>query len=418
MAPANDQVYSSSIQTEGNTEKPTFRDGDKALDFLRTEAEVGEGEDIDEKKLVWKIDKMVVPLMFCCYLLQYLDKSLLNYAALPYGQISRLLRLCLGTVVACTAGCNSYGSLVATRFLLGMFESAISPSLILITSMWYKRDEQPKRVGLWYIGVGVASIIGALLSYGFQFYTGETFKSWQVLFLVVGLITVATGGVVIAFMPDNPMSARKLTHAERVAAVERLRENQTGVENKHFKPYQLLAAFKDPQTWLLAFITTAASIPNGAVGSFQSIIISGLGYSDKQTALMQIPGGVIAVASVLLATFSASKFNLRGGNIIIWSMIGGILGGSLLAFMPMSFYLGNILGPLTFRDEDAPNYTPTKITIVAVDSVAILATVVLLLYYRWMNKKRDNAMANVEHQRDVEFADLTDLENKEFRYKY
>jgi len=80
MAPANDQVYSSSIQTEGNTEKPTFRDGDKALDFLRTEAEVGEGEDIDEKKLVWKIDKMVVPLMFCCYLLQYLDKSLLNYA--------------------------------------------------------------------------------------------------------------------------------------------------------------------------------------------------------------------------------------------------------------------------------------------------------------------------------------------------
>ncbi len=49
---------------------------------------------------------------------------------------------------------------------------------------------------------------------------------------------------------------------------------------------------------------------------------------------MQIPGGVIAVASVLLATFSASKFNLRGGNIIIWSMIGGILGGSLLAFMP------------------------------------------------------------------------------------
>ena len=84
----------------------------------------------------------------------------------------------------------------------------------------------------------------------------------------------------------------------------------------------------------------------------------------------------------------------------------------------MSFCLGNILGPLTFRDEDAPSYIPAKITIVAVDSVAIVATVVLLLYYRWMNKKRDNAMANVEHKRDVEFADLTDLENKEFRYKY
>lgn len=82
----------------------------------------------------------------------------------------------------------------------------------------------------------------------------------------------------------------------------------------------------------------------------------------------------------------------------------------------MSFCLGNILGPLTFRDSDAPNYTPAKITIVAVDSVAILATVVLLLYYIWTNKKRDKAV--VEHKRDVEFADLTDLENKEFRYKY
>jgi MFS family permease len=113
-----------------------------------------------------------------------------------------------------------------------MFESAISPSLILITSMWYRRHEQPKRVGCWYIGVGCASIIGALMSYGFQFYQGDRFSSWQIMFLVVGCITMAVGGVVIALMPDNPMSARKLTHSERVAAVERLRENQTGVENK------------------------------------------------------------------------------------------------------------------------------------------------------------------------------------------
>lgn len=75
MAP-DDRVYRSSVQTEDSAEKPIYRDGDKALDFLRTEAEVGEGEDIDEKRLVRKIDWMIVPLMFCCYLLQYLDKSL------------------------------------------------------------------------------------------------------------------------------------------------------------------------------------------------------------------------------------------------------------------------------------------------------------------------------------------------------
>lgn len=77
---------------------------------------------------------------------------------------------------------------------------------------------------------------------------------------------------------------------------------------------------------------------------------------------------------------------------------------------------GNILGPLTFRNEDGPRYIPAKLSIVVVDSVAIGTTVLLLLYYRWQNKKRDAAA--VEHTRDVEFADLTDRENKEFRYKY
>lgn len=62
-------------------EKTPVKDGDAALDFLRGEAVPGEAETIDERKLVRKIDWMVVPLMFACYLLQFLDKSLLNYAA-------------------------------------------------------------------------------------------------------------------------------------------------------------------------------------------------------------------------------------------------------------------------------------------------------------------------------------------------
>lgn len=45
-----------------------------------------------------------------------------------------------------------------------------------------------------------------------------------------------------------------------------------------------------------------------------------------------MPGGAIAVASVLIATFSAARFNARGINIIFWSALGGLVGGSLLAF--------------------------------------------------------------------------------------
>ena len=61
---------------------------------------------------------------------------------------------------------------------------------------------------------------------------------------------------------------------------------------------------------------------------------------------------------------------------------------------------------------DAPAYVPAKVTIVAVDSVAILSTVGLLVYYRWQNTKRDRSMAGQDHKRDIEFSDLTDIENK------
>lgn len=50
--------------------------------------------------------------------------------------------------------------------------------------------------------------------------------------------------------------------------------------------------------------------------------------------------------------------------------------------------------------------------------MAIVATIVLLVYYRWQNNKRDRDAAGQDHKRDIEFSDLTDLENKEFRYRY
>lgn len=60
MAPNDDLVFRSQSTTEEVLEKPVFKDGDKALDFLRSEAEEGEAEIVDEKQLVRKIDFMIV----------------------------------------------------------------------------------------------------------------------------------------------------------------------------------------------------------------------------------------------------------------------------------------------------------------------------------------------------------------------
>lgn len=87
------------------------------------------------------------------------------------------------------------------------------------------------------------------------------------------------------------------------------------------------------------------------------------------------------------------------------------------AILLISFCLGNIIGPLTFRAEDAPDYIPAKITIIVTCAVAVVLTLVLRTYYQFENKRRDARMSEVHVGRDVAFADLTDRENRAFRYR-
>ena len=89
------------------------------------------------------------------------------------------------------------------------------------------------------------------------------------------------------------------------------------------------------------------------------------------------------------------------------------------AWLLISFCIGNIIGPLTFRDSDAPEYIPAKIAIVAVCSISVVLTTLLQTYYIWENKRRDRLVreGSVQHRVDIEFADLTDRKNLEFRYR-
>jgi hypothetical protein len=77
--------------------------------------------------------------------------------------------------------------------------------------------------------------------------------------------------------------------------------------------------------------------------------------------------------------------------------------------------IGNIIGPLTFRDADKPRYIPAKIAMVVTTATAAIFTGILMLYYKRENARRDREYAHESHQEDSEFFDLTDKENHEFR---
>ncbi|KPI40402.1 Thiamine pathway transporter THI73 [Cyphellophora attinorum] len=461
-----------------------LKDGDKALEFLRSNTAEGEVGAVDEKSLVRKIDWMIMPLMWACYFLQYLDKTLINYAnvmglskdnnlttsqfsnlamffyvsylvcELPHGWLmqrfptAKYLGFCVimwGAMVAVTSACNNYGSLVATRLLLGAFEAAVAPSLMLVTGMWPRNHDR------------------RLISFGFQHVQTDAFKSWQIMFLVIGLLTICVGILVVLFLPDNPMSSR-LTPAEKLVAITRLRENQMGIENKVFKKEQAIECFKDPQTWLFIIITIASNVPNGAVSSYQATIIRGFGFTPKETALLSLPSGFVGVVAVLAACFAASRLDQRA-YAIVGLMIPSILGACLMSFLPvdnragrlvgvylinstlavltllyswvganysghtkkvtmnavllMSFCLGNILGPLTFQNGDAPDFIPAKIAIIVTCALTVVLALALRFYYVKLNKKRQRLVdrGEVIVNEDAWLMDMTDKQNVGFRYR-
>lgn len=382
---------------------------------------------------------------------------------LPVAKWLGAMVLLWGVTVACNAAVSNYASVIALRVLLGVMEASVAPSLIVITGMWYRRSETPVRLGIWYQGTSIGPAISSLISFGFLHYTNShpdaKFKSWQILFLLYGLVTIVVGICVILFLPDNPMKSR-LSDTEKVFIINRIRGNETGIENKHLKWSQVKEVFLDIRSWIIAVIVISTNVPNGAVSSFQSIIISSFGFDEYETLLLNLPSAAVAFFSVLFGTLWAGKYNARCIAIIIL-IIPTLIGGALMAWLPadnkagllagnymtstvgaslpllyswitanyaghskkttmsaivlMSFCIGNIIGPKTFRDSDAPAYIPAKICIVAFLAFAIMLTVALVVLYTWENKRRDK-LGEIEMPPDFELMDLTDKENKRFRY--
>ncbi|CAL3966223.1 hypothetical protein PZA11_002943 [Diplocarpon coronariae] len=493
----------------GDVEDVTFihadpNDGDEALKAF-------EGQDIivmtqeSERKLLRKIDWNLMPMLCVVYGLNYLDKTTLSYASvmgmkdaihlhgtnyqwlgsmfyigylvweyptnrflqrLPLAKWSALNIIMWGATLCCMAAVQSFAGAVAVRFFLGVFEAAVTPGFALFTSQWYTREEQGTRTGIWFSFNGFAQIFGCLVAYGISVGVkrhGAAIASWQMVFLTIGLITVMVGGIFLSSMPDSQLNAKFLTPQERLMAIERIRKNQQGVGNKHFKMYQLREALTDPMTWAFVLFALVADIPNGGISNFFSQLIVSFGYTPDQSLLYGTPGGAVEVVFLIAGGWLGDKL---GRRVLVGmsGMVTSILGMLLIVCLPLShssgrlagYYLtqssptgfvallslissnvagytkkttvgalylvaycaGNIIGPQTFRPSDAPRYVPAEITIVACYAVCVLDLACIHCYYGRRNERNAELRARPGYKKldRQEFLDLTDRENPEFVY--
>jgi MFS family permease len=99
---------------------------------------------------------------------------------------------------------NSYGSFIASRFLLGMTESGFIPGGLWTLSTWYTRSETAKRIMFFYFGNQFGQASSKLLAYGILHMRGAGGKpGWFWLFVIMGAFTLLSGFVLGFCLPDS-----------------------------------------------------------------------------------------------------------------------------------------------------------------------------------------------------------------------
>ncbi|EHY53334.1 hypothetical protein HRR83_003543 [Exophiala dermatitidis] len=497
------------------------QDADEAFEFLKghpdADAVTQEAIDIlaDDKKrkqLLRKIDWAILPCMIVTYFLQFLDKTTIGYTAVMglredthlKGQeysnvamifyigylaaefptqylsqhISRLGKylganiMLWGAVLAAHAACRNYTGLMICRGILGVFESCVTPTLVLVVAMWYKKSEQGRRISYVYVCNSLTSIFAGLVSYGISFSKNSNFASWRIFLLTIGLVTVVAGFFVFLYLPDSPVKARKFTDAEKVATLLRVKDNQSGTQNAKIKTDHLRLVFKDPGVWLVAVSVVMLSVGT-AIPNFASILLTTFGYTPQQALILNIPGGVVGAVSIIITGYLSDRWNDRSlvmiisilPTIVAFAMMigldpGGVpkskgallfalymsnsftaafmlllvwnasnLGGhtkkvTVNALTLMLYCAGNIAGTESFRSAEAPGYISGKAAIMS----TLSAQVFVCLALRWRNdrlnkKNREKLAAMTEDEKEVlrqqlAYADKTDRENPFFVYTH
>ncbi|EGA72502.1 hypothetical protein AWRI796_5163 [Saccharomyces cerevisiae AWRI796] len=283
-----------------------------------------------KKRVLMKIDLVILPFLTCCVFLQILDKNSLSYAAIydlrkdlhlegqQYSWFATifyisyllmqipvffllpkiknltgfmsLLLTCWGILVMLLAACKNFAGFATVRFFLGMFEAALQPCCIIVSTSWYTKREQPLRMAMW--SNTFAGIFNGIFGYAFGHWNAKL-HIWQYMFIVYGAVTVVFGIFTYFVIPADIESAWFLNKEEKKIATMRIATNQTGIKFKveTLKWTQILESIRHVKYWLIVIFIIVQNFINAGITNFNTFIIKGFGYSNFRTMLLATPPG-------------------------------------------------------------------------------------------------------------------------------
>ncbi len=312
---------------------------------------------VDERALYAKITRRLIPYLFLLYIVAYVDRVNVGFAAMDmkrqlhfsntvYGtgagiffigyslfdMPSNLLLRKVGTriwiarimitwgfVAAAMVFVKTPHMFYALRFLLGVAEAGFVPGMLLYLTFWFPSGERARAVAKFMTATSLAGVVGGPVSSALLKLDGlGGLSGWQWLFLAEGLPTVLLGISVLFVLKDGPEKAEWLKPDEKVWLEGELeRDRALYGAGEHGR---LLDVFKMPALWILAAVYIIIQIGVYIVNLWMPLILTSLadGGAARDASLVAryatVPYLLAAIFTVVVG-WSSDKRNERKGHL-------------------------------------------------------------------------------------------------------
>jgi sugar phosphate permease len=324
-------------------------------------ADGGDFEARTYRTVTWRL----LPFLFLCYILAYLDRVNVGFARLQmqadlglsdtaYGigagmffigyfffevpsnlllqrvgarmWIARIMVL-WGLISSSMMFTSSQTSFYVLRFLLGVAEAGFFPGIILYLTFWYTRVHRARMVALFMTAIALAGVIGGPVSGLIMDRMGGVggLRNWEWLYLLEGIPSVVVGLLVLWYLDDGPESASWLTAEQKALLARRLAEEEAEKAALGQHAQHIGDAFRNPLVWVLSLIYFGAVMGNYGVTFWLPQIIRETITPDpwRIGLVSAIPWGAAAITAVLVGASSDRRQERR------WHIAGGAAVGAV-----------------------------------------------------------------------------------------
>ncbi|KAF2118737.1 major facilitator superfamily domain-containing protein [Lophiotrema nucula] len=404
----------------------------------------GDGHNVElpdpfiQKKLVRKLDVIILPLLAIIYFTHSLDRANLGNAKtdnfekdiglkdnqyslililfyIPYGTLNipstvlakrfspavviPILMFLWGTISLAAAAVHSFGGVAAARICLGVVEAGFFPSAIYYLTMFYTRYEIAKRISLFYMMGFVANAFSGLIAYS-VFQWNAKLHNWQYLFIIEGALTMLLATICFILLPRNMQSTKYFTAAEKHCSSIRLLLAAASISN--FLPTMIKRLTKDTITanlytiapnlngaiWIIAMCWVSDRFQSRALCSMIAMGVSMIGFIClgtvdlvHQTGLgyfftFMLTFGAFTPA-VLVPAWTSSNITDNSARATTLGLLAGLQN------------IAGIISSYAFRSQDAPVYKPALVLSGCCQGGMVLLAGFAWFYYRRINKQLD-----------------------------